>query len=156
MVRILKSSRKWHMLALPSFVTGCTYFGFEPNRGRRPWSFSSAKSTKRAGTIRGLRSAGFTRRSFGSKLVSTRKVVGWETGVAASAGAEPGLRTWADNGEGAVAAAADSASAAAAGLDTGTAYLRGASLVGLDAAAPMKRGSRPGPNDAARNNNQTN
>ena len=38
-----------------------------------------------------------------------------------------------------MAAAADSASAAAAGLDTGTAYLRGASLVGLDAAAPMKR-----------------
>ena len=55
-----------------------------------------------------------------------------------------------------MAAAADSASAAAAGLDTGTAYLRGASLVGLDAAAPMKRGSRPGPDDAARNNNQTN
>ena len=55
-----------------------------------------------------------------------------------------------------MAAAADSASAAAAGLDTGTAYLRGASLVGLDAAAPMKRGSRPGPDDAARNDNQTN
>ena len=38
-----------------------------------------------------------------------------------------------------MAAAAVSASAAATGLDTGTAYLRGASLVGLDAAAPMKR-----------------
>ena len=54
-----------------------------------------------------------------------------------------------------MAAAADSASAAAAGLDTGTAYLRGASLVGLDAAAPMKRGSHLRRDDAARNNNQT-
>ena len=47
-----------------------------------------------------------------------------------------------------MAAAADSASAAAAGLDTGTAYLRGASLVGLDAAAPMKRAAS-GPRAAA-------
>eukprot|EP00964_Phaeocystis_antarctica_P004722 scaffold2564_cov65-Phaeocystis_antarctica.AAC.2 len=131
MVRILKSSRKWHMLALPSFVTGCLYFGFEPNRGRQPWSFSSEKSTKRAGTIRGSRCAGFTRRSFGSKPVSARKIVGWETGGGAgskSAGADTGVD--------AVAAAAT----AAAGLDTGTAYLRCAS--GLDAAAPMKRRGR--------------
>ena len=52
-----------------------------------------------------------------------------------------------------MAAAADSASAAAAGLDTGTAYLRGASLVGLDAAAPMKRAASG--HAPRRNNNQT-
>ena len=56
--------------------------------------------------------------------------------IAARAGAEPGPSAGADTGVGAMAAAA---AAAAVGLDTGTAYLRCASLVGLDAAAPMKR-----------------
>ena len=140
MVRNLKSSRKWHKLALPSFVTGCLYFEFEPNRGRRPWSFSSEKSTKRAGTIRGSRSAGFTRLSFGSKPVSCRETVGWETGGGgtgkdfwdnASAGADPGASAGAD---------AEVDAAAAAGADAGTMYLRCASFAGLvDAPAPMKR-----------------